>query len=72
MGDIFHPAGSTRMGLNGRDSVVDRDLRTFAIDNLWVASTSAFPSLGSANPTLTLMMLTFRLGDHLSDVMGAR
>ena len=72
MGDIFHPAGTTRMGLNARDAVVDCNMRTFAVANLWVASTSVFPTLGSANPTLTLMMLTLRLGDHLTQIMSVR
>jgi choline dehydrogenase-like flavoprotein len=64
-GDVYHPAGSTRMGTNSREAVVDSDLRVFSLPNLWVASTSTFPSLGTANPTLTLMLLTLRLGDHL-------
>ena len=64
-GDVYHPAGSTRMGTNSREAVVDSDLRVFGLPNLWVASTSTFPSLGTANPTLTLMLLTIRLGDHL-------
>jgi choline dehydrogenase-like flavoprotein len=65
--DIYHPAGSTRMGTNGREAVVDSDLRVLTLPNLWVASTSTFPSLGTANPTLTLMLLTLRLGDHLHE-----
>lgn len=64
-GDVFHPAGSTRMGTSGKDAVVDKHLRAFALTNLWIASTSVFPALGSANPTLTLMLLSLRLGDHL-------
>jgi choline dehydrogenase-like flavoprotein len=64
-GDVYHPAGSTRMGTNNREAVVDSNLRVFGLPNLWVASTSTFPSLGTANPTLTLMLLTLRLGDHL-------
>ena len=65
-GDVYHPAGSTRMGTNVREAVVNSDLRVFGLSNLWIASTSTFPSLGTANPTLTLMLLTLRLGDHLS------
>ena len=65
-GDIYHPAGSTRIGADRSEAVVDRNLRTLAVPNLWVASTSAFPSLGTANPTLTLMLLALRLGDHLA------
>src|SRR5262249_23417386 len=38
-GDVYHPAGSTRMGTNCREAVVDGDLRVFSLPNLWVAST---------------------------------
>jgi choline dehydrogenase-like flavoprotein len=69
--DIFHPAGTTRMGRNPRNAVVDENLKTFAVDNLWVASTAAFPSGASANPTLTLMLLTLRLADHLAKGLDA-
>ena len=56
------------MGNDGRDAVVDGNLKAFALPNLWVASTSVFPTLSSANPTLTLMLLSLRLGDHLRDL----
>ena len=65
-GDVYHPAGSTRMGTDGRRAVVDEYLRAFAVENLFVGSTSVFPTLTTANPTLTLMLLTLRLGDHLA------
>lgn len=75
-GDVFHPGGTTRMSDSARNGVVDRDLRCFAIPNLWVSSTSVFPSGASANPTLTLMLLTLRLAEHLtsrlSQTAGAR
>lgn len=63
--DVFHPGGTTRMGLDGNTAIVDRDLRTFAVPNLWVVSTSVFPSGASANPTMTLMLLALRLAEHL-------
>jgi choline dehydrogenase-like flavoprotein len=65
-GDVFHPGGSTRMGTDRKAAVVDANLLSFEIQNLWVASTSVFPSGGGANPTLMLMLFTMRLGDHLS------
>ena len=71
-GDIYHPGGSTRMGRDGRSAVVDQNLRTFAISNLWVSSTSVFPSGASANPTLMLMLLTMRLADHLVKLLSGR
>jgi choline dehydrogenase-like flavoprotein len=65
-GDIFHPGGTTRMGVDRRSAVVDQNLRSFAVPNLWVSSTSVFPSGASANPTLMLMLFTMRLADHLA------
>jgi choline dehydrogenase-like flavoprotein len=64
--DRAHPAGSTRMGINPFDSVVDPRLRVHRIPNLSVASASVFPSSGSANPTLTVMLLAMRAADILA------
>jgi choline dehydrogenase-like flavoprotein len=64
--DRAHPAGSTRMGINPFDSVVDPRLRVHRIPNLSVASASVFPSSGSANPTLTVMLLAMRAADTLA------
>ena len=69
--DVYHPGGSTRMGADGRSAVVDQNLRTFAIPNLWVSSTSTFPSGGGANPTLMLMLFTMRLADRLAKELGS-
>jgi len=65
-GDIFHPTGSTRMGTDPRNAVVDPNLKTFAVGNMWIGSAAVFPTMSSANPTLTLMQLMLRLGDHLA------
>jgi choline dehydrogenase-like flavoprotein len=64
-GDIYHPGGSTRIGTDQRSAVVDQNLRTFVISNLFIVSTSIFPSGASANPTLMLMLFTMRLADQL-------
>lgn len=66
-GGIYHPGGSTRMGTGPADGVVDRDLRSFAVPNLTVASTSTFPSGGGANPTMTMMMFALRAADAVRD-----
>jgi choline dehydrogenase-like flavoprotein len=63
--DVYHPGGSTRMGINRRTAVVDPNLQAFDIPNLSVASTSVFPSGGGENPTLMLMLFTMRLADYL-------
>lgn len=61
-----HIMGTTRMGTSPRTSVVDGDGRVHGYDNLFVAGSSVFASGGYANPTLTLMALAARLGDHLA------
>ena len=48
-----------------RDGCVDPTLRYHELENLYILSTSVFPSASSANPTLTLGALALRLGDHL-------
>lgn len=63
--DVYHLMGGTRMASCPRHGVVDPQLRVFGINNLFVASCSVFPTGGSSNPTLTLMMLTLRLADQL-------
>ena len=60
------------MGSDGRSAVVDQNLRTFAISNLWISSTSVFPSGASANPTLMLMLFSMRLADHLKRWFSGR
>jgi choline dehydrogenase-like flavoprotein len=64
--DIFHPGGSTRMGTGSSDGVVDVNLKTFQVDNLYVVSTSVFPSGGSANPSFMLMAFALRAADHIA------
>ena len=63
--DVHHPSGSTRMGSDPKNSVVDSDLACHAVRNISVLSPSVFPSAGSANPMLTLLCLAFRLAETL-------
>ncbi len=50
---------------DARFGVVDPDSRVHGIDNLYVAGGSVFPTAGFANPTLTIVALALRLGEHL-------
>ncbi|WP_438749350.1 FAD-dependent oxidoreductase [Pararhizobium sp. O133] len=61
-----HHIGTSRMGRNRDEGVVDGNLRTFDVGNLYVASSSVFPTSGQANPTLTAVALAVRLADHLA------
>lgn len=69
--DGFHQIGSTRMAASDRDGVVDADLRVHGFDNLFVASSSVFPTSGQGNPTLCVVALSLRLGAHIADRLGA-
>ncbi|HYH79416.1 MAG TPA: GMC family oxidoreductase [Longimicrobium sp.] len=60
-----HPMGGTRMSVSATDGVVNPDCRLHAVDNLYVSSSSNWPSGGWANPTLSIVAMALRLADHL-------
>ena len=61
-----HHIGTARMGTDPRPSVVDADCRVHSVHDLFVAGSAAFPTTSQANPTLTLIALSLRLGSHLA------
>jgi len=61
-----HHMGTTRMSHDSESGVVNADCRLHDVDNLYIASSSVFPTGGYVPPTLTLIALTLRLADHLS------
>ncbi|HEY9877248.1 MAG TPA: GMC family oxidoreductase [Leptolyngbyaceae cyanobacterium] len=60
-----HLIGTTRMHNNPNQGVVDADCRVHGLSNLYIAGSSVFPTGGYANPTLTIVALSLRLGDLL-------
>jgi choline dehydrogenase-like flavoprotein len=62
----YHHIGTTRMAASPKHGVVDPDGRVHGLGNLYIAGSSVFPTSGWANPTLTILALTLRLGDHLA------
>ncbi|MEL6996135.1 MAG: GMC family oxidoreductase [Pseudomonadota bacterium] len=61
----LHHMGGTRMSSDPFSGVVDKDCKVHGLSNLYVASSSVFPTGGAANPTLTICALVLRLADHL-------
>jgi len=61
-----HHLGTTRMSNSPQDGVVDSNLRSHELDNLYVAGSSVWPSAGISNPTFTIIALAIRLARHLS------
>jgi len=68
--NAHHHAGTTRMSDDPGDGVVDRHGRVHALENVYCAGASVFPSAGFANPTLTIVALSLRLGEHLTGPRG--
>jgi choline dehydrogenase-like flavoprotein len=64
--DGYHQIGSTRMSTDPTTGVVDIDCKVHGLANLYVASSSVFPTAGEANPTFTAVCLGIRLAHHLA------
>jgi choline dehydrogenase-like flavoprotein len=62
-----HHMGTARMSHDERSGVVDRDLRVWNVDNLYICDASVFPTSGNANPSLTICALAIRLADRLKE-----
>lgn len=67
-GNHCHQMGTTRMSSDPRFGVVDANCRVHGISNLYIAGSSVFPTGGGINPTLTIVMLALRLGEHIGGI----
>jgi choline dehydrogenase-like flavoprotein len=67
---VAHQAGTCRFGTDPATSVLDANCKAHEVDNLYVADTSFFPSIGAVNPALTVMANAIRVGEHLLDRTG--
>jgi choline dehydrogenase-like flavoprotein len=60
-----HHCGTARMSDDPKAGVVDANCRVHGLANLYVAGSAVFPTIGYANPTLTIVALSLRLADLL-------
>jgi len=60
-----HPSCTTKIGKNEKDGVVNKDLKLFGYNNMYVVGSSVFPYNGYTNPTWTIMTLAIRLARKL-------
>ncbi len=68
-GPAFHHMGTTRMGEDPAESVVNSRCRTHDLSNCWIASSSVYVTSGAMNPTLTIAALALRVADHVDEVL---
>jgi choline dehydrogenase-like flavoprotein len=59
------------MHADAKQGVVDAHCRVHDLSNLYIAGSSVFPTGGYANPTMTIIALSIRLADHLSQEIRA-
>ena len=64
--DNYHQVGGARMGFSEEDGVVDRNLKLFGTENLYVVGASTFRTSGNANTTFTALTFVTRLVDQLA------
>jgi choline dehydrogenase-like flavoprotein len=62
-----HNLGTCRMSERAEDGVVDRWGRAHDVPNLFVSDGSVMTSGAAANPTLTIVALAIRQGEHIAD-----
>jgi choline dehydrogenase-like flavoprotein len=65
IGTGLHHMGTTRMSAEPAQGVVDGDCRVHGVDNLFVAGSSVFPTVGFSNPTLTIVALACRMAERI-------
>ena len=62
----LHSAGTTRMGRDTENSVVDENSRVHIVRNLYLGGNGLHPSGNAANPTLTSMAMALKSADHIN------
>lgn len=67
-----HHIGTTRMGTSSQNSIVDVNCKVHEVEDLYIASSSVFPTSSQANPTLTITAMALRLADHINSCAGAK
>ena len=62
-----HHCGTTRMSDDPSTGVVDSNCRVHDVSNLYVSSSSVFPTHGFANPTLSIVAMSIRMAELFKD-----
>jgi choline dehydrogenase-like flavoprotein len=65
-GKNIHECGTARMGDDPKKSVVDRNCRVHDAHNVFVTDGAVFVTQGCYEPTLTIMAISARAGEHIA------
>jgi glucoside 3-dehydrogenase (cytochrome c) catalytic subunit len=66
-GKNIHECGTARMGNDPKTSVVDRNCKVHGVGNLFVSDGAVFVTQGCYEPTLTIMAISARVGEHIAE-----
>jgi len=65
-GKNIHECGTARMGHDPKKSVVDSNCRVHEMPNVFVTDGAVFTTQGCYEPTLTIMAISARAGEHIA------
>jgi choline dehydrogenase-like flavoprotein len=65
-GKNIHECGTARMGADPKKSVVDRNCKVHDAPNIFVTDGAVFTTQGCYEPTLTIMAISARAGEHIA------
>jgi choline dehydrogenase-like flavoprotein len=65
-GKNIHECGTARMGADPKKSVVDRNCKVHDAPNVFVTDGAVFTTQGCYEPTLTIMAISARAGEHIA------
>jgi glucose dehydrogenase len=71
-GGAGHVMGTYRMGTDPKISVVNSFQRSHDHPNLYLVGSGTFPTVGTANPTITLSALALRTADSIAKDLSSR
>ncbi len=66
-----HQIGTHRMGHDPKSSVVNADLRTHDLHNLYLVGSGCFPTATCTHPTLTISALAMRAAERIASLQAA-